>query len=327
MTIEKLPSGSYRISQSDHGHRYRLTVDHKPTRSEAVRLMAALIASTPANCPRGSFRAACDQYNTSKNNVLSATTLREYERYARLLPKSFSHLPLMQITARDVQQVVNDLTPGRNPKTVANYAHYISAVLMSNGIRLPSPKLPQRIRSVQHIPSADEIRATLEALAGTEHDLAIRLCCFGLRRSEVCALTPEDLDGNTIHISKAVVKDKNRHFIIKTTKTTASDRYVVIPADLADRIRAQGYIYKYNPDNLYKALRRAQDRAGVPHFRLHALRHFFASYLHDLGYSDKQVQELGGWSTDSIMKSIYQHALDMDAAKKRASADLSALLP
>lgn len=327
MTIEKLPSGSYRISQSDHGHRYRLTVDHKPTHSEAVRLMAALIASTPANCPRGSFRAACDQYNASKSNVLSATTLREYERYARLLPESFSHLPLMQITARDVQQVINDLTPGRNPKTVANYAHYISAVLMSNGIRLPSPKLPQRIRSVQHIPSADEIRATLEALAGTEHDLAIRLCCFGLRRSEVCALTPEDLDGNTLHISHAVVKDKNRHFIIKATKTTASDRYVVIPADLAERIRAQGYIYKYNPDNLYKALRRAQDRAGVPHFRLHALRHFFASYLHDLGYSDKQVQALGGWSTDSIMKSIYQHALDMDAAKTRASADLSALLP
>lgn len=327
MTIEKLPSGSYRISQSDHGHRYRLTVDHKPTHSEAVRLMAALIASTPANCPRGSFRAACDQYNASKSNVLSATTLREYERYARLLPESFSHLPLMQITAKDVQQVINDLTPGRNPKTVANYAHYISAVLMSNGIRLPSPKLPQRIRSVQHIPSADEIRATLEALAGTEHDLAIRLCCFGLRRSEVCALTPEDLDGNTLHISKAVVKDKNRHFVIKTTKTAASDRYVVIPADLADRIRAQGYIYKYNPDNLYKALRRAQDRACVPHFRLHALRHFFASYLHDLGYSDKQVQALGGWSTDSIMKSIYQHALDMDAAKKRASADLSALLP
>ena len=327
MTIEKLPSGSYRISQSDHGHRYRLTVDHKPTHSEAVRLMAALIASTPANCPRGSFRAACDQYNASKSNVLSATTLREYERYARLLPGSFSHLPLMQITARDVQQVINDLTPGRNPKTVANYSHYISAVLMSNGIRLPAPKLPQRIRSVQHIPSADEIRATLEALAGTEHDLAIRLCCFGLRRSEVCALTPEDLDGNTLHISKAVVKDKYRQFIIKTTKTTASDRYVVIPADLADHIRAQGYIYKYNPDNLYKALRRAQDRAGVPHFRLHALRHFFASYLHDLGYSDKQVQALGGWSTDSIMKSIYQHALDMDAAKTRASADLSALLP
>lgn len=327
MTIEKLPSGSYRISQSDHGHRYRLTVDHKPTHSEAVRLMAALIASTPANCPRGSFRAACEQYNASKDNVLSATTLREYERYARLLPESFSRLPLMQITARDVQQVVNDLTPGRNPKTVANYAHYISAVLTSNGIRLPAPKLPQRIRSVQHIPSADEIRATLEALAGTEHDLAIRLCCFGLRRSEVCALTPEDLDGNTLHISKAVVKDKDRRFVLKTTKTTASDRYVVIPADLADRIREQGYIYKYNPDNLYKALRRAQDRAGVSHFRLHALRHFFASYLHDLGYSDKQVQALGGWSTDSIMKSIYQHALDMDAAKNRASADLSALLP
>jgi len=90
---------------------------------------------------------------------------------------------------------------------------------------------------VQYIPTADDIKATLDALKGTEHELAIRLCCFGLRRSEVCALTPEDLDNNTLHISKAVVKDKNRQYVVKTTKTTASDRYVVIPSDLAVQIR------------------------------------------------------------------------------------------
>ena len=326
MTIEELPSGSYRIRMMEKGKRYSLVIDHKPTDSEAVRLIAAVIASTPSDAPSGTFKAASVAYNASKSNVLSASTIREYERYARLLPDSFTRLHLMRITARDVQKVINDLTPDRNPKTVANYAHYISAVLAANGIRLPAPKLPQRIRSVQYIPTADDIKATLDALKGTEHELAIRLCCFGLRRSEVCALTPEDLDNNTLHISKAVVKDKNRQYVVKTTKTTASDRYVVIPADLADQIRQQGYIYKYNPDNLYKALQRAQDRAGVPHFRLHALRHFFASYLHDLGYSDKQVQALGGWSTDNIMKTIYQHAMDMDAAKQRASDDISKII-
>ena len=67
-------------------------------------------------------------------------------------------------------------------------------------------------------------------------------------------------------------------------------------------------------------------KAGVPHFRLHALRHFFASYLHDKGYSDKQIQSLGGWSTDSVLKSIYQHAMDMDAAKARASEDISKII-
>ena len=326
MTIEKLPSGSYRISQSDHEHRYRLTVDHKPTHSEAVRLMAALIASTPANCPRGSFRAACDQYNASKSNVLAADTLREYIRYARLLPESFTRLQLMQITAVDVQKVINDLTPGRSPKTVRNYYNYISAVLTFNGILLPPPKLPQTVRSELYIPTAEDIRKVLDIISHTEYDIAIKLCCFGLRRSEVCAVTPDDLDGNTLHVSKALVKDKNNHYIIKTTKTTSSDRYIVIPADLADQIRDRGYVCKYHPESIYKALQRAQKKAGVPRFRLHALRHFFASYLHDKGYSNKQIQALGGWSTDSVLKSIYQHAMDMDAAKARASEDISKII-
>ena len=192
--------------------------------------------------------------------------------------------------------------------------------------KLPPPKLPQTVRSEQYIPTAEDIRKVIDIISHTEYDIAIKLCCFGLRRSEACAVTPDDLDGNTLHVSKALVKDKNNNYIIKTTKTTSSDRYIVIPADLADQIRDRGYVCKYHPENIYKALQRAQRRAGVPHFRLHALRHFFASYLHDKGYSDKQIQSLGGWSTDSVLKSIYQHAMDMDAAKARASEDISKII-
>lgn len=326
MTIEKLPSGSYRIRQYSNGRRYSLTIDHKPSNSEAVRLIAALIEHTPSNSTPGTFKAACVAYNDAKSNVLAADTLREYIRYARLLPESFTRLQLMQITAIDVQKVINDLTPGRSPKTVRNYYNYISAVLTFNGILLPPPKLPQTVRSEQYIPTAEDIRKVLDIISHTEYDIAIKLCCFGLRRSEVCAVTPDDLDGNTLHVSKALVKDKNNHYIIKTTKTTSSDRYIVIPADLADQIRDRGYVCKYHPENIYKALQRAQRKAGVPHFRLHALRHFFASYLHDRGYSDKQIQSLGGWSTDSVLKSIYQHAMDMDAAKARASEDISKII-
>ena len=36
--------------------------------------------------------------------------------------------------------------------------------------------------------------------------------------------------------------------------------------------------------------------------------------------------KLGGWSTDNIMKTIYQHAMDMDAAKQRASDDISKII-
>ncbi len=47
-------------------------------------------------------------------------------------------------------------------------------------------------------------------------------------------------------------------------------------------------------------------RSGVSDFRLHDCRHFFASYCHDvLHLSDAQIQKLGGWSTDYVMKRVY----------------------
>lgn len=40
MTIEKLPSGSYRIRQTHNGKRYSVTVDTKPTQAQALQIIA-----------------------------------------------------------------------------------------------------------------------------------------------------------------------------------------------------------------------------------------------------------------------------------------------
>ena len=69
-----------------------------------------------------------------------------------------------------------------------------------------------------------------------------------------------------------------------------------------------------------------QDKLGIPHFSFHKMRHFFASYMHDLGYSDKQIQEMGGWKTDRVMKTVYTHAMEMEQAKISAANDMGALM-
>ena len=66
-----------------------------------------------------------------------------------------------------------------------------------------------------------------------------------------------------------------------------------------------------------------EDAAGLPHFSLHKLRHFFASYMHELGFSDKQIQAAGGWSTDMVMKRVYTHAMEMETAKKDMAQNLA----
>ena len=91
-------------------------------------------------------------------------------------------------------------------------------------------------------------------------------------------------------------------------------------------IRKQGYIYNGMPGTLYKMLQKFQDKAGIPHFSLHKMRHFFASYMHSKGYTDKQIQAVAGWKTDKVLKEVYQHAMDMDEAKAKMSSDISSLL-
>jgi hypothetical protein len=47
--------------------------------------------------------------------------------------------------------------------------------------------------------------------------------------------------------------------------------------------------------------------------------------MHSLGYTDKQIQEAGGWKTDNIMKTVYQHAMDMETAKKNMAGSIGGL--
>ena len=323
MTIEQ-HGNKWRIRQMHDGHLYMISVDHKPTKAEAVQLMAKQFTHS-TTAPDMTFQDAAGAYVEAKRHILSPATLKEYTRTAGRLPGAFCARRLSSITSLDVQKVVNDLAADHNPKTVANYTNFIMAVLRSQDVDIKAPQLPQRIRATPYIPTEDDVKAVLAQLAGTQHELAILLCCFGLRRSEVCALTVDDIDGCVVHVNKAMVEDEHKQYVIKTTKTTDSTRDVVIPADMADRIRAQGFVYRCHPDTLYKYLLKAQRRAGVPKFSLHKLRHFYASFLHQHGYTDKQVQEMGGWRSGSVLRTVYQHAMELDEAKRKAADELAGL--
>lgn len=325
MHIEKLPSGSYRITQTENGHRYRITVDHRPTNAEALRLISEKVRHSPAATQNITLSEACAVYLSERANVLSPSTKRSYNIILRNLG-TLGGLRVHQITGKDLQIFVNDLASRRSPKTCANYSGFIMSVLKDNGQILPSPRLPQRKKTIAYIPTADDIKRLSEATRGIKEEVAISLACMGLRRSEICALTVEDLSPeNVLTISKAKIRDEHNQWVIRMTKTTDSTRQIRIPDALADQIRQQGYIFEGFPNDINDALHQIQDEAGIPRFSLHKLRHFFASYLHAKGYSPKQIQALGGWRTPHIMETVYTHAMEMEQAKQKASEDIGSL--
>ena len=324
MTIDKLPSGKWRIRQQERGERFTITLDHKPTTAEAVQLVAARSRKAPIKGNQ-TFADAAAAYLGAKKNVLSPATRMGYNNILRVLPEQFKAARLTGITALDVQKVINDFAGVKAPKTVSNYSAFIMSVLKSAEVDIKPPQLPQKEKKEVYIPSEEDARRIFEAAAGTRFEVPFTLAALGLRRSEICALTVDDLDGNTLHITKALVPDENANYVIKGTKTTDSTRDIIIPEDIAEKIRQQGFIYQGCPRQLTRALYRIQKDLGMPRFSLHKLRHFFASYMHQKGYTNAQIQAAGGWKTDHVMKTVYQHAMDMDEAKQSMAADIGSL--
>ena len=247
----------------------------------------------------------------AKRSVISPTTVRCSKSALAMLSPKFAQKNLCDITAIDVQVETNRLAKERSPKTVRNYHGFISAVLATFR---PSLKiyttLPQKVKSEPYIPSDKDVSRILEHAKGTEYEIALCLACYGLRRSEICALTLDDIDGDVLTISKAKVMTEDSRWINKTTKTTASTRKIVIPLKLAEKIREKGYIYKGHPNSITKYLIRVEQLLDIPRFPIHKLRHYFASKMSSMGVPEESVMKMGGWETDYVMKGVYRHAME-----------------
>lgn len=318
MTIEKRPSGNWRIRHTEDKKTYSITVPYKPSNKEAYKLIRAKIDNVRPNMP---FKDAYNKYIAAKSNVLSPSTLEGYDRMYNNLPSWIKDTDIARIDNYTLQRFVNEYAIEHKPKTVKNAYSLILTV-----IRLFYPEatiratLPQIPRNEPYTPSYEDVKRLLEYSEPTGFYVALYLASMSLRCSEIFALTLDDLTGNEISVNKALVHSSNGYVLKQTPKTDASYRVVTLPPDLAERIRKQGYIYKGYPRNLDKYLRRTLPELGIPYFSIHKLRHFFASYCHELGYTDAQIKKLGGWDSD-VFKKVYRHAMNEDEARSQVATD------
>lgn len=310
MKIEKLPSGSFRIRKMYQGKTYTVVTDYKPTQKEALQLLAAELDKVQESKKRMTFKTAAEQYIETKENVLSPSTIREYTGTVKRLSADFVDKNLSDITAVDIQKEINLHAKTKSPKTVRNYHGFISSVLKTFRPNLTiSTTLPQKTKSEPYIPTDEDVKQVIQASVGTNYEIAIMLACYGMRRSEICALTLDDINDNTVTINKAKVLDKNKKWVIKTTKTEDSTREIWIPDELVAKVREKGSIYDGHPNDISDYLDALQTKLGIPHFSVHKLRHYYASMSHSLGIPDVYIMKAGGWKSDNVLKSVYRHAM------------------
>lgn len=323
MKIEKLPSGSYRIRKMYKGNTYTVTTNYKPTQKEAMQLLAAEMDKIPSADKHMTFQTAAERYIEMKSNVLSPATIRGYTSILKNLPDSFREMLLSDIDSIAVQSMINGYTKGHSPKSVRNIHGFVTAILAAfcpNTVIRTT--LPQKCRNKAYLPTDEDVRRILEYAKGSKFEIALILATFGLRRSEICALTPDDVHGNLLTINKALVQGSDMQWTIKTTKTEAGTREIYLPDYVVALIKERGYIYKGYPGNIFCYLKKAQQELGIQEFGLHRLRHYYASTSHAIGIPDQYIMEAGGWKSKYVLGEIYQHAMaDKKMEMQKAAAE------
>ena len=330
---KKLPSGSWRCQVYSHTEE----IPQPDGTFKKKRIYKSFTSDIPG--PKGKREAeraaaewAADKENRTKHNydnmilsdayskyidqrsaVLSPATVREYKRSAGKDLQSIMSIRLSDLTQDAIQKAINMESLSHSPKSVRNMHGLLSADL---SVYKPDfalkTDLPKKVRPKIYVPLDEEIRRIIEYVKNDPMEIPIMLAVFGpMRRSEICALDSDHINGNVVHVEYAMVLNDNHEWVIKRPKSYAGDRYIEFPDVVAKKLEGiNGRVTELNPAMVSDRFTDILKRCGITHFRFHDLRHYCASVQHAVGVPDSYIMQRGGWGNDGVLKSVYRHTLE-----------------
>jgi integrase len=291
--------------------------------------------------------------------------LSDYLAYvSRQTPISSDEQFAQTFNVSELRSYVAHMLDDKNPKSSRTVNLHLSALsgfcrylvqqglLKSNPVKLVTkPKTEKRIpqfyrkdamekyfRQSQHY-LEEEYHAFLEewhtksgkeTYSGIiERVIVSTLYSLGLRRSELMALTWENIDlrKKVIHVRGAVVPGADHRFVRKTenkSEASARDIRIRIPR-LFDLLQEQqqktGLVISGSPNTMTHRINNICEANDLPPVGLHGLRHSFASLGYSLGLSELEIMEIGGWSDFQTVRRIYLHLAKEDRLKAESKID------
>lgn len=264
-----------------------------------------------------------------------------HHQLTKLGPQHIQRYMNEKLTDGRVEKRENQ-APGLSAKTVRYHRSILSMALSQalkwglvgrNVADLVDP--PRAIKfEIQPI-DAKQAQGLLEAIKGDRLEaLFVVALSLGLRRGEALGLRWQDIDFDkrTLRVSQSLAR-LNGRLVLSEPKTKSSSRILDLPQTLLPKLREHrnkqleekmsagpkwtdsGLVFttsKGTPIDPRKVKRRLDallKAAGLPHFRVHDLRHFFASLLLAQGVPLKVVSDMLGHTQISITADLYTHVL------------------
>lgn len=292
-------------------------------------------------------------------------TSQFYETVVRnwILPEA-GQVPLARFGASDVQRLLDGaLERGLSPTTV-RHIHRVLGIALGkaeklghvprNVAKLVDP-VKQRKPELKALSPEEAQRFLTAAQEDRFYPIFALLVSLGLRVGEALGLRWSDVDlvAGTISISRTLQWEKTssgRRPVLMEPKSARARRTLPAPALVREALlfwREQQETYSQCSDwtgnplglvftsrkgtplddsNVRRSFRRILESAGLPHLRLHDLRHSCASILIAQGVPARVITEILGHSQVSFTLQTYGHVFD-EAKQEAARAMDAALAP
>jgi integrase len=352
--VRKLPSGRYQASFiGPSGLRQSAPTTFK-TRTDADRWLTA----AETDIARGAWldedlgRESFGNYARAwlRDHPKMGPRYRETcERNLRLHLAPLEDVPLRALTPAVVREWYASALRGRGGRASIQQSYRFLRAVMNTAVRDGAiVKNPCQITGAgsdrakeRPVATPGEVVALVEAITPRYRAAVLLAAWCGLRRGEVLGLRRDDVDLEagtvTVRRNRVELLEGGRATFDAEPKTDAGKRTVVVPPHILpvltehmtewagrDRVFVGRDGRPMRGDAIRQAFTRARDKAGMPGFRFHDLRHTGQTLAAATGATVKDLMRRLGHASP-VASYRYLHAVDgRDAEIAAALSDLAA---
>ena len=319
------------------------------TRSEVAEKLAAELHNVQQGISvvpeRQTVRQFLERWLTDcvKPSVRPATFI-SYDQQVRVhIAPQLGHIQLTKLSPQQIQSYMNDrLKTELSAKTVK---YHLSVLRMALGQALKWNLVARNVAMLVDPPrvgkyevqviTPEQARIFLQAIQGDRLEALLTVALsLGLRRGAALGLRWADIDfqNRTLRVNQSLQRLEGK-LRVTELKTNSSRRILDLPEMLINKLREHrtrqleekmlagphwqetGLVFTsrvgtpVDPRHVKRRLDPLLEKAELPHFRVHDLRHFCASLLLAQGVPLKVVSDILGHSQIGITADLYTHVL------------------
>ena len=311
---KKLPSGNWRVRAFcgyDKNGKQIIKSFTADTRWKAEKMADDYINDNKRNRDILTVGEAVSGYISIKENVLSPSTIKGYMTIRRTRLQCLMNIDVNELNSFKMQQAINTDAVRYESKSINEAKNLVLTALKMYGVKPDiNVTLPPKKPKFKELPTAEKV---LEIILGSDVELPCLLAMWlSLRMSEVRGLQFRDIKNGVLTVQRSRMYLDGKDVVREVNKTFKSSRRLVLPLHIRELIEKiphnsnEDFIVDYGYSYIKGHFDRLMKKNGIK-MTFHDLRHLNASIMLKLGIPNKYAMERGGWSTDNVLKSVYQH--------------------